>query len=45
MNKLSTKIRQKQSITPKQILQSRLLELSLDEIEKELESEIQKVLL
>jgi RNA polymerase sigma-54 factor len=42
MNKLSTKIRQKQSITPKQILQSRLLELSLDEIEKELESEIQK---
>ena len=35
MNKLSTKIRQKQSITPKQILQSRLLELSLDEIEKE----------
>ena len=42
MNKFSTKIRQKQSITPKQILQSRLLELSLDEIEKELESEIQK---
>ena len=42
MNKLSTKIRQKQSITPKQILQSRLLELSLDEIEKELENEIQK---
>lgn len=42
MNKLSTKIRQKQSITPKQILQSRLLELGLDEIEKELENEIQK---
>ena len=42
MNKFSTKIRQKQSITPKQILQSRLLELSLDEIEKELENEIQK---
>ncbi|MEC7918468.1 MAG: hypothetical protein VX852_00060, partial [Candidatus Neomarinimicrobiota bacterium] len=42
MNKLSTKIRQKQSIIPKQILQSSFLELGLDEIEKELENEIQK---
>ena len=42
MNKLSTKIRQKQSIIPKQILQSNFLELGLDEIEKELENEIQK---
>ena len=42
MSKLSTKIRQKQSIIPKQILQSRYLELSLDDIEKELENEIQK---
>jgi len=42
MNKLSTKIRQKQSIIPKQILQSSFLELGLDDIEKELENEIQK---
>ena len=42
MSKLSTKIRQKQSIIPKQILQSKYLELSLDDIEKELENEIQK---
>ena len=42
MRKLSTKIRQKQSIIPKQILQSKYLELSLDDIEKELENEIQK---
>ena len=42
MSKLSTKIRQKQSIIPKQILQSSYLELSLDDIEKELENEIQK---
>ena len=42
MNKFSTKIRQKQSIIPKQILQSSFLELGLDDIEKELENEIQK---
>jgi RNA polymerase sigma-54 factor len=44
MSKLSTKIRQKQSIIPKQIIQSNYLELSLDDIEKELENEIQKIL-
>ena len=33
MSKLSTKIRQKQSIIPKQILQSSYLELSLDDID------------
>ena len=42
MSKLATTIRQKQSIIPKQILQSRFLEMSLEEIEKELENEIQK---
>ena len=42
MNKFSIKIRQKQSIIPKQILQSSFLELGLDDIEKELENEIQK---
>ncbi|MDG2287412.1 MAG: RNA polymerase factor sigma-54 [Candidatus Marinimicrobia bacterium] len=42
MNKFSTKIRQKQSIIPKQILKSSFLELGLDDIEKELENEIQK---
>ena len=41
MNKLSTKLRQKQSIVPQQIIKSRLLELSIDELEKELENEIQ----
>ena len=41
MNKLSTKLRQKQSIVPKQIIKSRLLELSIDELEKDLENEIQ----
>ena len=37
MNKLSTKLRQKQSIVPQQIIKSRLLELSIDELEKDLE--------
>ncbi len=41
MNKLSTKLRQKQSIVPQQIIKSRLLELSIDELEKDLENEIQ----
>jgi len=41
MNKLSTKLRQKQSIVPQQIIKSRLLELSVDELEKDLENEIQ----
>ena len=37
MSKISTKIRQKQSIIPQQILQSRFLELSLTDIEEELQ--------
>jgi RNA polymerase sigma-54 factor len=41
MNKLSTKLRQKQSIVPQQIIKSKLLELSIDELEKDLENEIQ----
>ena len=41
MSKLSTKLRQKQSIVPKQIIKSQLLELPIDELEKELENEIQ----
>ena len=41
MSKLSTKLKQKQSIVPQQIIKSRLLELSIDELEKELENEIQ----
>ncbi len=41
MNKISTKLRQKQSIVPQQIIKSRLLELSIDELEKDLEKEIQ----
>ena len=41
MNKLSTNLRQKQSIIPQQIIKSRLLELSIDDLEKELENEIQ----
>jgi len=41
MSKLSTKLRQKQSIVPQQIIKSRLLELSIDELEKDLENEIQ----
>ena len=40
MSKLSTKLRQKQSIVPQQIIKSRLLELSIDELEKELENEM-----
>ena len=42
MNKISTKIRQKQSLIPQQILKSKLLELSIDEIEKDLNNEIQQ---
>jgi len=42
MSKISTKIRQKQSIIPQQILQSRFLELSLTDIEEELQNEIEK---
>ena len=42
MIKISTKIRQKQSIIPQQILQSRFLELSLTDIEEELQNEIEK---
>ena len=42
MNKISTKIRQKQSIIPQQILQSRFLELSLLDVEEELQNEIEK---
>ena len=41
MSKLSTKQKQKQSIVPQQIIQSRLLELSIEELEKDLENEIQ----
>ena len=41
MSKFSTKFKQKQSIVPQQIIKSRLLELSIDELEKELENEIQ----
>lgn len=41
MSKLSTKLRQKQSIVPQQIIKSRLLELSVEELEKDLENEIQ----
>ena len=41
MSKLSTKLKQKQSIVPQQIIKSRLLELSIEELEKDLESEIQ----
>ena len=41
MSKLSTKLKQKQSIVPQQIIKSRLLELSIDELEKDLETEIQ----
>lgn len=41
MNKFSTKLKQKQSIVPQQIIKSRLLELSIDELEKNLENEIQ----
>ena len=41
MSKFSTKFRQKQSIVPQQIIKSRLLELSIDELEKDLETEIQ----
>ena len=40
MSKFSTK-KQKQSIVPQQIIKSRLLELSIDELEKDLETEIQ----
>ena len=40
MNKLSTKLRQKQSIVPQQIIKSRLLELSIDELEKDLENDL-----
>ena len=41
MSKFSTKLKQKQSIVPQQIIKSRLLELSIDELEKDLETEIQ----
>jgi len=41
MSKLSTKLKQKQSIVPQQIIKSRLLELSIEELEKDLENEIQ----
>ena len=41
MSKFSTKLKQKQSIAPQQIIKSRLLELSVDELEKDLENEIQ----
>ena len=41
MSKFSTKLKQKQSIVPQQIIKSRLLELSVDELEKDLENEIQ----
>ena len=41
MSKFSTKLRQKQSVVPQQIIKSRLLELSIDELEKDLENEIQ----
>ena len=39
MSKFSTKLKQKQSIVPQQIIKSRLLELSIDELEKDLENE------
>ena len=42
MNKISTKLRQKQTAIPKQILQSRFLEMSLSDIEEELQNEIEK---
>ena len=42
MNKILTKIRQKQSLIPQQILKSKLLELPVDELEKDLSNEIQK---
>jgi RNA polymerase sigma-54 factor len=41
MSKLSTKLKQKQSIVPQQIIKSRLLELTIEELEKDLENEIQ----
>ena len=41
MSKFSTKFKQKQSIVPQQIIKSKLLELSIDELEKDLENEIQ----
>ena len=41
MSKLSTKLKQKQSIVPQQIIKSRFLELSIEELEKDLENEIQ----
>lgn len=42
MNKISTKLRQKQTAIPKQILQSRFLEMSVADIEEELQDEIEK---
>ena len=42
MNKISTKLRQKQTAIPKQILQSRFLEMTISDIEEELQSEIEK---
>tara|TARA_B100000427_G_scaffold203194_1_gene168975 strand:+ start:1918 stop:3213 length:1296 start_codon:yes stop_codon:yes gene_type:complete len=42
MNKISTKLRQKQKAIPKQILQSRFLEMSISDIEEELQNEIEK---
>ena len=36
MSKLSTKLKQKQSIVPQQIIKSRLLELSIEELEKDI---------
>ena len=42
MNKISTKLRQKQTAIPKQILQSRFLEMSISDIEEELQNEIEK---
>ncbi len=42
MNKISTKLRQKQKAIPKQILQSRFLEMSITDIEEELQNEIEK---
>ena len=41
MSKLSTKLKQKQSIVPQQIIKSRFLELSIEDLEKDLENEIQ----
>ena len=41
MNKISTKLRQKQTAIPKQILQSRFLEMTISDIEEELQSEIE----